>query len=96
MWVSRGISSVPEKLQRIAPLIRILVYKPQNLPHEGYAQIKKLKRQDDATLKWSTPEVIQAGVIASHFITLSGLVKALGLNQEVTHRFVSMSVTDRC
>ncbi|KZC14110.1 Sestrin like protein [Dufourea novaeangliae] len=75
-WL-QGLKSIPEKLQDLYEINKILAHRPWLL---NKTHIEKLTKGTDS---WSLAEVVHAIVLLAHFHSLSSFVFSCGINEEL-------------
>ncbi|XP_071800666.1 sestrin-1-like isoform X2 [Asterias amurensis] len=75
-WL-RGLSFIPNKLRRLATLIKLLVHQPWLLTKEHIEDLLK------GPHSWALSELVQAIVLTTHFSSMTGMVFGCGINPEI-------------
>lgn len=75
-WL-QGLKSIPNKLQDLYEINKILAHRPWLLNKD---HIEKLTKGSDS---WSLAEVVHAIVLMAHFHSLSSFVFSCGINEEL-------------
>ena len=75
-WLCKGLKAVPKKLQMIAKLNWILAYRPWSLASSEVEYVKSLLHAESKEDRWSSKELLHAGMILILFHGFSGLINA--------------------
>ncbi|XP_038058705.1 sestrin-1-like isoform X1 [Patiria miniata] len=75
-WL-RGLTFIPDKLRRLAELIKLLVHQPWLITKEHLDDLLK------GPSSWALSELVQAIVLTTHFSSLAGMVFGCGVNPEI-------------
>ncbi|KAK0085414.1 hypothetical protein PV325_005262 [Microctonus aethiopoides] len=89
-WL-QGLRSIPDKLQNLYEINKILAHRPWLL---NKTHIEKLTKGTDS---WSLAEVVHAIVLLAHFHSLSSFVFSCGINEEldnVTGHYYKENIQD--
>lgn len=79
-WMTKGLTSVPEKLQSLAKINNILAYQPWKF---SFSLIKEIcsRNSENSSKSWNTRELIHACLIMIFFQKIAILVEAIMLEE---------------
>ncbi len=80
--MTAGRSKIHPKLQRLGELNEIMAFRPWTLTTSHVEFLNKNNEQDQS-LNWSLPQIIQAGAILATYHSLCGLIFGQGIKEDI-------------